>query len=479
MLENKSVEEITSSIKSRKIKIVEVISSYLERIKKYNPQLNAIVSIKDEEKIIEEAKTKDLEKNYEFNKDLLVGLPLAIKDINDAEGLPTTFGVKEYKNNFPTQNSIIVERLIKNGAIIIGKTNTAELALGSHTTNRLYGPTSNVYTGSKSSGGSSGGAASAVAASLVPIADGTDMMGSCRNPAAYANLYGFRPTPGLIPSKRNNKLKSELNLLTTSGFIARTPNDMSIILDAVSGKDPIDPFSFDIKGSFRETIMQDNEFRSLKIGWLSDMNGHYKFDHGILEMCEKALSNIDSYSSTLDIESLKTKIDPSDIWDIWTSLRAKCNFDDLKEMKLLDMNNLCDSARWEYLKGANIKSNQIEKSILQQNKYLNEVHQLFKKFDFIILPSAQVFPFNKEKSYPDQICGYNLDTYHRWMEVTILSGLFQLPTISVPIGFNEEGLPMGMQIIGKKGNDLKVISFAKKYEETFNLSKIKPKKFFN
>lgn len=479
MLENNTVQEISSEIKSKKIKVVEVVNFYLERIKKYNSQLNAIVSFKDEEKIIQEAEIKDLEKNEEYSKKFLFGLPIAIKDIADVEGLPTTFGVKEYKDFFPEKNSIFVDRLVRHGAIIIGKTNTSELALGSHTNNQLYGPTANVYDTSKSAGGSSGGAASAVAASLIPFADGTDMMGSCRNPAAYANLYGFRPTPGLIPAKRSSKLKKELSLLTTTGFITRTPNDMSLILDAVSGKDDIDPFSFDIKSSFRKTIMQDDEFSNLKIGWLSDMNGHYKFDYGIIEMCEKALARIETYSSTLDIEALKTKIHPSDLWDIWTTLRAKCNFDDLEGMDLLDMNNLCDSAKWEYLKGADIKSDQIEKALSQRHKYIDEVDQLFKKFNFIVLPSAQVFPFDKKKSYPDQICGYNMDTYHRWMEVTILPGLFQLPTISVPVGFNEKGLPMGMQIIGRKGDDLKIVSFAKKYEELFNLSNNKPKNFFN
>ena len=198
MLESLSVQDIVSNILSKKIKAEEVTEFYLNRIKKLNPVLNAIVSLKDEDLIKDEV--KHLKRSNENTKSLLFGLPMAIKDLTDAEGLPTTYGLKKYNNNLPSKNSIMGDRLIKHGAIIIGKTNTPELGLGSHTTNKLFGPTSNIFDHTKTAGGSSGGAASAVGDSLLPFADGSDMMGSCRNPAAYSNLYGFRPTPGLILS---------------------------------------------------------------------------------------------------------------------------------------------------------------------------------------------------------------------------------------------------------------------------------------
>jgi len=199
MLEDLSAEKIVSQILLKQITVEEVVTHFLERINKFNDSLKAIVSLKDEKIIREEAKNKKLQKLNEYQEKLLFGLPLAVKDLFDVKGLPTSYGLPEFKNNLATKNSIIVERLINHGAIIIGKTNTPELGVGSHTTNKLFGVTANAYDTTKSAGGSSGGAASAVAASLVPFADGSDMMGSCRNPAAYANLYGFRPTPGLIP----------------------------------------------------------------------------------------------------------------------------------------------------------------------------------------------------------------------------------------------------------------------------------------
>ena len=153
--------------------------------------------------------------------------------------------------------------------------------MGGHTTNRLFGPTSNVFDVSKSAAGSSGGASSAVSAGLIPFADGTDQMGSCRGPAAYANIYGFRPTPGLISTDRSGQHNS-LPILTTPGCIAKTPNDLSILLDAMTGSDSKDKFSFDLNGSFKNSKLDDQNFSNIKIGWLEDVNSRYTFESGIL-----------------------------------------------------------------------------------------------------------------------------------------------------------------------------------------------------
>jgi len=263
MLENKSILEITSLIKSKEISAKEVVEFYLERIKKYNPVLNAIVLQKEEEQIFHEINLKDNEVN---KSKPLFGLPLACKDLFDIKGIPSTYGFPPYKNNIAKKNSLIVDRLINNGAIIIGKTNTAELGVGGHTTNRLFGPTSNPYDVSKSAAGSSGGAGAAVAAGLIPFADGTDMMGSCRGPAAFANIYGFRPTTGLIPTDRSNeKNLSKLPVLTSPGCFAKSPEEMSFLLDCIVGSDPLDPLSFDIDGSFKESKITDKQISNIKL----------------------------------------------------------------------------------------------------------------------------------------------------------------------------------------------------------------------
>ena len=468
MLENLSVEEIQNNIKSREISIKEVIEYYLDKIDKVNPRLNAIVLQKDRELIIQEAITKDNAK--EIDKPLN-GLPIAIKDLTDVKGFKTTYGFPGSKNNQPKKNSLFVNRLIDKGAIIIGKTNTAELGVGGHTINRLFGPTSNAYDLSKSAAGSSGGASSAVASGLLPFADGTDQMGSCRGPAAYANIYGFRPTPGLIAADRQGQ-NLDIPILTTPGCFARNPRDMSILLDEIVGRNPVDKFSFDLDSSFKKQKISEKEFSSFKIGWLSNMNGDYIVEKDILEICEAKLKDLEKIN--LKIETLKPKINTNILWKSWTSLRSKSIYEDTLAMNISDISTMTYQAIWEYNKGKEITSEELQLALDQKQKCLNQINLIFEKFDFLVLPSAQIFPFDKNLQFPKNINGKTLDTYHRWLEVFILSSLLELPSITIPVGFNKDDMPMGMQIVGKNKDDLKLFSFASKYEDIFNFSKIKP-----
>ena len=469
MIENQSVKEIQKSINSRQISIKEVVEYYLDKIEKFNPDLNAIVLQKDRELIIKEAIQKD--NANEIDKPLN-GLPIAIKDLSDAVGFKTTYGFPGSKNNQPKKNSLFVNRLIDKGAIIIGKTNTAELGVGGHTINRLFGPTSNVYDPSKSAAGSSGGASSAVAAGLLPFADGTDQMGSCRGPAAYANIYGFRPTPGLIPVDHTGK-KNNLPILTTPGCFAKNPNDMSILLDEIVGSDLLDRFSFDLDGLFKNQNISDKEFSAFRIGWLSNMNGEYNIEKEILEICENKLRELEKMN--IKVEDIKPKINNDFLWRSWTTLRAKSIYEDTLAMNISDIDSMTYQAIWEYKKGQEINSEDLQLAIDQKQKCLNQIDSIFGNFDFLALPSAQIFPFDKNLQFPTSINNIELDTYHRWLEVFILSSLLHLPTFTIPVGFNRNGLPMGTQIIARNKDDLKLFSFVSKYEKVFNYSKIKPK----
>ena len=468
MLENQSVYEIQKNIRSRQISVKEVLEYYLDKIEKLNPKLNAIVLQKDRELLIKDAIEKD--NNKEIEKPLN-GLPIAIKDLTDVVGFKTTYGFPGSKNNQPKKNSLFVNRLIDKGAIVIGKTNTAELGVGGHTINRLFGPTSNVYDLSKSAAGSSGGASSAVAAGLLPFADGTDQMGSCRGPAAYANIYGFRPTPGLISVDRT-KQKNNLPTLTTPGCLARNPDDMSILLDEIIGSDSLDKFSFDLDGLFKNQKISDKEFSAFRVGWLSNMNGEYNIEKEILDICENKLKELEKIN--IKVEELKPKINNEFLWKSWTALRAKNIFEDTLAMNILDVNSMTYQAIWEYNKGKEINSEDIQSAIDKKQQCLNQIDLIFRNFDFLALPSAQVYPFDKNLQFPKNINGIELDTYHRWLEVFILSSLLDLPTVTIPVGFNKNGMPMGMQIIGRNKDDLNVFSFAYKYEDIFNYSKIKP-----
>jgi amidase len=219
--------------------------------------------------------------------------------------------------------------------------------------------------------------------------------------------------------------------------------------------------------------MTDKQLTNIKIGWLKDMNNNYMFENGIITMCETRLKELENHN--IFIETIQPKINSSVMWDSWTTLRSKSIFDDTENMKIKNIEEMTFQAIWEYKKGKNIKNDEIEIAIKQKNNCSKEVNDTFNDYDFLVLPSAQVFPFDKNLQFPKKINNYELDTYHRWIEVFIMSSLLDLPTITVPVGFNEKGMPMGMQIIAKKYEDLRLFAFSKKYEEIFNFSKIKPK----
>ena len=468
MLEDQSVEKIIQNIKSSKLSIKELMEYYLDRIEKYNTNLNAIILLKDKETLISEAVKKD---NLKETHKPLNGIPIAIKDLSDVVGLRTTYGFPGTKNYLPQKNSLFVDRLIKSGAIIIGKTNTAELGVGGHTINRLFGPTSNCYDFSKSAAGSSGGASTAVAAGLLPFADGTDQMGSCRGPAAYANIYGYRPTPGLISVDRGNQ-NTKIPVLTTPGCLARTPNDMAFLLDEIVGSDIKDDYSFDLNQPFKNQKIDEKDFINIKIGWLSNMSSNYKIENKILDICEKQLKKLEDLN--IKIEKLKPDFDHDALWSSWIVFRSKSIYEDTLAMNIKDINTMTYQAIWEYNNGKNISDKDLQIAKDQKNKCYEQIENIFKNFDFLALPSAQIFPFDKTLQFPKKINSFELDTYHRWLEIFILSSLLELPTITVPVGFDEKGMPMGMQIIGKNKSDLKLFAFAKKYEEIFNFSKFKP-----
>ena len=293
------------------------------------------------------------------------------------------------------------------------------------------------------------------------------MMGSCRNPAAFANIYGLRPTPGAMAEDRFEiKNLKDFPLLSTTGCFARTPNDMEFLFNYIKGKNVKDKLSFDLED------INIKKLSDLKIGWCIDLNEQYKYEDGIVDLCENILKKLQS--NNLSVENLKTEINSGELWYSWTTLRAKTLYENFWLYNLKNFNELPSQAYWEYEKGKSIKTNDVLKAIEIRNKYMDKIQNLFKHYDFLALPSAQLFPFEKNLNNPEFINDNKIDTYHRYMEVYTLSSLLGLPTISIPVGFNNKGLPMGMQIIANVKEDNKLINFAKSYEEIFNFSKFKP-----
>ena len=446
---------LSKAIHDKKYSCKQVMKAYLARIEKYNPEINAIISMRSSEDLLREATKFD---NLE-PKGWLHGIPMAIKDLSESKDLKTTWGSPLFKNHISTSDSIVSQRLKASGAIIIGKTNTPEFGLGSHTYNPVNGITRNPYDLKKTAGGSSGGTAAALAANLLPVADGSDMMGSLRNPAAYNNIYGFRPTWGLVPNDADGD--NFMQTLATSGPMARNPTDLAHLLETMIGANPLLPVNRTPENCYISGL--DKRVSGKRIGWIRDWKGHYQYESGINELCEQALAQYAKIG--VEIEEFVPEFDPTLLWDAWLTLRSwsvsngmRDLYNDLNKRALLKPEII-----YEIEEGRTLSASKVyDASVIRSNwfKYLTDV---FSKFDALALPSAQVFPFNVETNWPNEINGVKMSTYHQWMEVVVPVSLVGLPAISIPCGFGDERLPMGLQLFSAVGNDKLVLQLAQNY----------------
>lgn len=421
----------------------------LGRVAELNGALNAIVSLRDADEVMAEARAADAGSA----KGVLHGLPVAIKDLANAAGLPTSQGSPLFAGQVAARDDLHVARMRAAGAIVIGKTNTPEFGLGSHTYNPVHGTTCNPYDAGRSCGGSSGGAAVALATRMLSIADGSDMMGSLRNPAGWNNVYGMRPSWGRVPAEPEGD--TFLHQLSTNGPMARSPADLALLLGVMAGPDPRQPH-----GMAPERFEPlKGEVKGLRIGWLGDWGGAWPFEAGILPLVEKAVGVFDGLGCV--VEPLAPPFSREALWDSWTTLRSWSVGASLAP--LLESGRLKPEAVWEVEQGLSLSAMEVHRASILRSDWFRSAAQLFDRFDALVLPTAQVWPFALDWAYPKEIAGQGMDTYHRWMEVVIPASLIGLPAVAVPAGFGVEGLPMGMQLIGRRGDDQKLLDLAHGY----------------
>ena len=442
-------------IEAGELSVSELMQETLARIKIVNPIVNALVNLLNEE----DCKKLTFEK-YALQGSL-GGMPMAIKDLANVKGFKTTEGSPLYSGRVAQKDDQMVARLRAAGALFIGKTNTPEFGLGSNTFNPVYGKTKNPYDLSKTCGGSSGGAAVALATRMLSISDGSDMMGSLRNPAAWNNVYGLRPTWGLVPPEPTGEVF--LSQLSTLGPMARSPKDLAMLLDVQANR--TENRSFISSPKTFSNFTEEPIMEGIKVGWLGDWGGTLAFEHGLLDLSQEALNEM-SYLGAI-VHDLKAPFAMNDIWTSWSDLRAWQIANGLSEIyEDLEMQKyLKPEAVWEIESGLSLTGQDIYKAALKKSKWYNSASQLFDKFDLLVLPSTQVWPFDLAQVYPVSINSQNMDTYHRWMQVTIPAGLLGLPVVNIPIGFGENGLPAGLQLIGSKGSDGHILSIAQAWHE--------------
>ncbi|SFS50567.1 amidase [Sulfitobacter marinus] len=435
---------------------VELMEASLGRIEAANRQVNAIVSLRSKDALMAEAQAADAMPR----KGWLHGMPMAIKDLADAEGLPTSMGSPLFAGQVAQTDSVFVGRLRATGAIIIGKTNTPEFGLGSHTFNPVHGATCNPYDLAKSAGGSSGGAAAALACGMVSVADGSDMMGSLRNPAGWNNVYGMRPSWGRVPGEPEGDMY--LHQLSTSGPMARCPRDLAALLDTMAGPDRRQPFGTSADATLPQ---MGGQAATMRIGWLGDWGGAFPYADGISALSEAAVGQIADLGH--EVADVPPPFDAGRMWDAWITLRSfavagglGALFEDPEKRQ-----GLKPAAIWEIERGLGLSARDVQRASEARSDWYRAAMDLFDRVDVLVLPSAQVWPFAVEEVHPTEIVGQAMDSYHRWMQVVVPASLIGLPVVNVPAGFGNDGLPGGLQLIGRPGGDAQLLRLAQQWHE--------------
>ncbi len=435
--------ELSRKIATREISAVELMRATLARIGAVNGAVNAIVSLGDREALMGAARVADAVGSSGW----LHGIPVAIKDMVAVKGLRSTSGSPLFADLVPRVDDGLARRLRDAGAIVIGKTNVPDFGLGSHSRNPVHGVTRNPFDLSLSAGGSSGGAAAALATGMVSVADGSDMMGSLRNPAAWNDVWGFRPTIGLVPGEpRDNAI---LHRLTTAGPMARGLDDLSALLETLSGtalpvaRAPVAP----------------------RIGWLGDWGGAFRMDGDLLAAGAAALGQA-AGALGWRIEALDPPMPAERLWRSWTDLRSFAVAQDLARHWRLPASRaaLNPQAIWEVERGLALSGDAVEQAQATRRDWLSCLADLFTRVDALVLPSTQIWPFPADRDWPRAIAGVPTDTYHRWMECVVPASLAGLPTLALPAGYGPAGLPHGLQLIGPADADARVLALGRQWE---------------
>jgi amidase len=451
-LARKSARELAALIKARRASPLEVLDAHLEVIARFNPKLNAIVTLAAD-RAREDARATEAALMRGDDLGPLAGLPVAIKDITSTAGIRTTFGSPRYGNHIPAEDAEVVRRLKTAGAIVLAKTNTPEFAAGAHTVNAVFGATRNPWNVRLSPAGSSGGSAVAVAAAMVPLAQGTDFGGSLRVPAAFCGIVGLRPTPGLIP---NHPMPLAWDPGQVHGPLARSAEDAALMLDAMVGFSSLSPISVAPPwASALAEVERCTDARSVRIAYASDIAG-IGVDPEIDEMCRKAARRLED--AGVEVEEIAFDAsggrDPYQTWrGVWM---VGQHFERLPQVP-----ELGDNLRGNIEHGLKITARDLAAAETERLKLYLRFRDLFDRFDLLLTPAAPVRPFPVELNFPNEINGRRLENYIDWIAPAFLITLMSLPAASVPVGLTMDRLPAGMQVVAPRFAEPRILALAK------------------
>jgi ureidomalonase len=456
-LVERDAREISALVERREVSCVEVVAAHLDRIERCNPAVNAVIALRDRDAVLAEAAQRDAQLARGERAGWLHGLPVAVKDLAEVAGLPWTGGSPVYRDRVGAVDELFVRRMKQAGAIVVGKTNTPELGFGSQTYNPVHGPTRNPYDLTRTPGGSSGGAAAALALRMLPVADGSDYMGSLRNPAAFCNVWGMRPSTGRVPKAGFVAQLSEI------GPMGRTVGDVAALLAVLAGPDPghlmgrtEDPSVF--AGPL------DADVAGTRVAWVGDLGGRLAFEPGVLELGRAAAGVLESLGCVVEEALPEQDLDElwstALVWRGWNALELEPLYADPATRELLKPEIV-----WEIENGLRLTALDVTRALAARQRWLDVLAGFFDRFDVVVAPSAQVFPFDVGTPWPAEIDGRPMDTYHRWMETVAPWSLAGTPALGMPAGFDARGLPTGVQLIGRPGADLQVLQLGRAYEQ--------------
>lgn len=451
---------LANAIRTRDVSCADVMDAYLDHIGALNPKVNAIVALRERGALMAEARARDADLAGGRYHGPLHGFPFAAKELVAVKGLPHTMGSPILKDVVANTDSIMAERIRNAGAIFIGKTNSPEFGLGSHTYNPVYGLTRNAFDASRSAGGSSGGAAVALALRMLPVADGSDFGGSLRNPAGWNNVFGFRTSFGVIPSDRPELWLPSMGVL---GPMARNVPDLALLLSVQAGYDARVPLSDDgDPRRFLKPLARD--FKGARIAWLGDWGGAIPHESGVLDVCRSALKHFSDLGCI--VEEGVPDYPVEKVWQALLDLRAWQSgttllpyYRDTAKRSLLK-----PEAVFEVERGLKLTAFDVSAATLVRSEWYQAVRRFFTRYDFMIAPTAQLFPFDADLDWPKEIAGKTMTTYHEWMKAMLPITMAGSPAIAAPAGFGDRGLPMGIQIVGPNRADFACMQIAHAYD---------------
>jgi amidase len=454
--------ELAARIRGKQVSAREVLSAHLARIERVNPQVNAIVTLVAERAMADATRADEALARGD-TPGPLHGLPVAHKDLVDTAGIRTTRGSPFFRDHVPAHDALIVTRIRAAGAVTLGKTNTPELGAGSQTFNTLFGATKNPYDLTRTCGGSSGGAAVSLACGMLPIADGSDTGGSLRNPAAFCNVVGFRPSPGRVPSESGS-----WSPLSVSGPMARTVADVALFLSAIAGPDTRSPLALQDDGArFRAPLERD--FKGVRVAWWKGLGG--------IPVEPDVASTVNANKSVLErLGCLVEEAEPdfSGVADAFPILRYAASYPQYSELAHQNAGWLKDTIRFEIAQAERLTAADVGRAAARQAQMYLQVREFFSRYDYFVLPVTQVVPFDVNVPYPKEVAGSPMGTYIDWMRTCWYVTFMGTPAISVPAGFTGGGLPVGLQIVGPHRGDWSVLQLAHAFEQATGHGKRRP-----